>query len=165
VKKNEKTVNRRTPENTSAARQPDGKWKDGQSGNPGGRPKKKASIAYWLNEFAQMTGAGAARACIVFAAEFKKAKGDLPLAAVIAARTLLQLMNDPDPRLLAQVLDRIDGKVSQPVTITYQQEIAELLRAGAVTPQQVRAEVGDDLAAELFALAGVAVNDDASQPE
>lgn len=153
------------PDNTQITRDENGRWrKGGPSPNPGGRPKQKASIAYWLNEFARMTGAEAAAACAVYAAEFKKSKGPLPLAAIIAARALLELMNEPSPALFGQVLDRIDGKVTQPVDVAiWQAEIVTLLRAGQVTPQQVRAELGDDLAAELFALApGVEIADDAT---
>lgn len=41
--------------------------------------------------------------------------------------------------------------------ITWKEEIIALLQAGKVTPAQVRAEIGDDLAGELFIAAGIPV--------
>ncbi len=124
--------NGKQPQNTPPARGPDGKWQKGVSPNPGGRPKNKVSITYWLEQFAGMTGAEAAEACAVYSAQFKKVKGPLPLGAIIAARAILELMNEPGAALFGQVLDRIDGKVAQKIEVD--SEIAQEMRA--MTPEQ-----------------------------
>lgn len=53
-------------------------------------------------------------------------------------------------------LMRYHGAYNDKVTVTWQQEIIDLLRAGQITREQVAAEL-PDLAGELFRLAGVAV--------
>lgn len=82
--------------------------------NAGGRPKNAVSITHWLREFGGMTTAQVADACKLYAAEFKKNDaGELPLAAVLALRMWIALINDPSPGLFSELLDRIDGKVTQ----------------------------------------------------
>lgn len=88
-------------------------WKPGQSGNPGGRKRNTESISYWLSEFASMTGVQVAETLGMFSKEFKKAGDDMPLAAVIAARVILAVINEPDARLFGQLMDRLEGKVTQ----------------------------------------------------
>lgn len=51
------------------------------------------------------------------------------------------------------LVDKIQLLTGQP---TWRGEIIDLLKTGAITPDDVRAELGDDLAAELFDAAGVA---------
>lgn len=82
----------------------------------GGRKPNAHSISAWLQEFAGMTGVELAKLCAVYARDLRKAGDELPLAALVAIRVLMSLINDPDARLLGQALDRIDGKVTQPVT-------------------------------------------------
>lgn len=81
----------------------------------GGRKPNAQSITAWLQEFAGMTGVELAELCAIYARELRKAGDELPLAALVAIRVLMSLINDPDARLLGQALDRIDGKVIQPV--------------------------------------------------
>ena len=81
----------------------------------GGRQPNEKSIAFWLQKFAGMTGVELAELCAIYARELRRAGDELPLAALVAIRVLMSLINDPDARLLGQALDRIDGKVVQPV--------------------------------------------------
>lgn len=96
---------------------PKSAWKPGQSGNPGGRPKNQKSITHWVNEFGNQSPAALSAELKQYAAQLKQVKGDLPIFGHIAIRTLMALINEPDARLLAQVLDRTEGKVSQPVEV------------------------------------------------
>lgn len=82
----------------------------------GGRRPNAQSITAWLQEFAAMTGVELAGLCTIYSRELRKAGDELPLAALVAIRVLMSLINEPDARLLGQALDRIDGKVTQPVT-------------------------------------------------
>jgi hypothetical protein len=95
-------------------RSPGKPFAKGSSANPGGRPRNAVSITYWLREFGAMTTEQVAEACKLYAAEFKKNDaGELPLAAVLALRMWMALINDPSPGLFSELLDRIDGKVTQ----------------------------------------------------
>jgi hypothetical protein len=86
----------------------------GNSGNHEGRPRNAVSITYWLKQFGAMTTDQVAEACKLYAAEFKKNDaGELPLAAVLALRMWMALINEPSPGLFSELLDRIDGKVTQ----------------------------------------------------
>lgn len=95
-------------------RGPGRRFQKGVTLNPGGRPKNAVSITHWLREFGGMTTAQVADACKLYAAEFKKNdSGELPLAAVLAIRMWMALINEPSPGLFSELLDRIDGKVTQ----------------------------------------------------
>ena len=89
----------------------------------GGRQPNDQSITVWLQKFAGMTGAELAKLCRIYARELEKAGDELPLAALIAIRVLMELINDPDARLLGQALDRIDGKVKQPIELSWREKL------------------------------------------
>jgi hypothetical protein len=96
---------------------PEGKrWKKGESGNPAGRPPDQNRIGYWLKEWGGMTSEQAAKLCKLYSAELRKADtGELPLASILALRVWMSLMNEPTPGLFAEVMDRLEGKVTQTV--------------------------------------------------
>lgn len=90
-------------------------FQPGQSGNPAGRPPNENSITYWLREFSGMTGKQAAKLCKLWAKELEKGGDDLPMAGLVALKTVMSLINEPTPGLLGHALDRIDGSVEQKV--------------------------------------------------
>lgn len=134
---------RKPPQNRTKS----GRFKKGQSGNPGGRPKDTESPTRWLREFLTWSPVQSADYLKVYADEFKKyGKQDAPNVAIAAARAVLSLMSDPDPKLWALILDRMDGKVAQPI------EWREEARRAGFDP--------DDIYSKLFGVA-VAVLDGA----
>lgn len=97
---------------------PKSAWKPGQSGNPGGRPKAQKSITYWLDEFGNQTPASLANDLLDYAKQLRQLKGELPIFGHVAIRTLMAIINEPDARLLAQVLDRTEGKVPDKLMVS-----------------------------------------------
>ena len=124
---------------TQKRKAPPTAWQKGQSGNPGGRPKNQQSITYWLNEFGNMTPVQAGKLFKLLARELDKGGDELPVFAIVALRTLVSLMNEPTPGLIAQVLDRTEGKVADKLIL--EDWRAEAAKYGADP---------DALVAELF---------------
>ena len=98
------------------------KGKDERRSTTGGRKKSRESITAWMENFLGMTAVEVADTCAQFAKDFKRFGSDVPIAAAIAARSLLTLLNDTDARLLSVVLDRTEGKVMQPVEVDWRVE-------------------------------------------
>lgn len=130
-------------ENTGKADKPKRKapptaWKPGQSGNPGGRPKNQQSITYWLNEFGNMMPAQLAELCETYAKDLRKVKGEMSMFAHIAVRTLMAQINEPTPGLLAQILDRTEGKVQDKLQVSGDENAPLVVKAFdysiAITP-------------------------------
>jgi hypothetical protein len=74
-------------------------FQKGQSGNPNGRPRNEASITPWIRRLLAEKKAGLTRAERI-------------------AATLLSMAEQGDPNAIRIVLERIDGKVVQPVEQT-----------------------------------------------
>ena len=131
------------------------RWKEGESGNPGGRPKRKESFAHWLNKFGAMTPAEVLDEVKLFEEQLGKVKEEsIPLVGLVSLRVLVSLLNRPDARLFRTVVDRVDGKL--PMTIkTWRDEWVQALKDGTLDPSAVLRELGDELALELFRAAGV----------
>src|SRR5436853_3706870 len=71
-------------------------FQKGQSGNPGGRPRSEQGITPWLKRLL-----------------FEKANGQT--RAELIATTLLNMAIDGDVNAIRVVLERVDGKVLQPI--------------------------------------------------
>ncbi len=110
------------------------RFKPGQSGNPGGRPKLLGeSYKQWL---AKINAEGMTNAeAVAMAIGVKSMQGD-----VSAARELRAATEGEQVRLL-----------------TWQTEIVELLKAGALTPADVVEELGLDDARTILIAAGAAL--------
>jgi hypothetical protein len=144
------------PQNSSGtARKPPGRpFVKGKSGNPGGRPKNEKSISYWLKHFGNLTPALAAKELEGVIAGLKQQPADMPWFKLVALRSLQAMVNEPDSRMLREVMDRTEGRV--PVTVvTWEDEYVRALKGHEVTPEWVRDELGDELAQQLFRAAGV----------
>lgn len=71
---------------------------------------------------------------------------DLPLATRIGAAR--------------EVLDRVEGRPAQAVTVRdWRSNLIELIKAGKLTADAVKQELGSDLATELFIAAGLPISE------
>ena len=82
-------------------------WKPGQSGNPKGRPKNVTYISEELRKFMQS----------VPALVGKDGKPNTSTGAELIALAWFKGMMKGNPALLKEALDRLEGKVAQPVEI------------------------------------------------
>ena len=112
-----------------------------------------------MRDLLSLTPVDAAGQFEAYAQQLRQGGDKAPFAALIAVRQLMALANEPDARLLREVLDRTEGRV--PVTVkTWRDEWIESLKRGDITPEWVRQTLGDDsLAQELFLAAGVILAD------
>ena len=141
MKKSQNTIK------TSKRKAPTTAWKKGHSGNPGGRPKNQQSITYWLNEYGNVTPAALADQCVQYATELRRVKGDMTMFAHIAVRALMAQVNEPSPGLLAQILERTEGKVADKLIVSTWRDA--LTQAGA-DPDSAFQDVIDNITPKLL---------------
>lgn len=95
---------------------PETRFKDGESGNPAGRPRRKPITDAILEELALATGRA------------KRTK------AQHAARKLVQLMLQGDTRAAKLVMAYVEGLPRQPVDVTIRQEAERIAGATGADP-------------------------------
>ena len=96
-------------------------WKPGQSGNPTGRPKTGQSwgeIAkeigdQYPEEVVEIFGSNT-----VMGRAFATFPKGVQIKYSVFYRVIIALMNEPTPGLLKELLDRIEGKVTDPIDLT-----------------------------------------------
>lgn len=93
-----------------------GNWKPGQSGNPKGAPKRGQSWKEIVKEVGNLTPKEADDYCHVIAQKIKSIGDDVTLKQAVILRVFTALLFEPDARLLGLIMDRDEGKVTQPVT-------------------------------------------------
>jgi hypothetical protein len=146
----------KTPQNrTKAGRTPKGTFARGVSGNPGGRPQNQRSISYWLKHFGNMATPLVAKELEGMLRELKKGDAGVDFFQLVAVRTLMAMVNEPDARMLREVMDRTEGKLPTRV-VTWEDDVIGAIKNGA--PYRiVESELGESLARELFHRAGIDV--------
>ena len=88
-------------------------WKPGQSGNPGGRPPEGYSLRRMLiSELKRQTGAKGKKGF--------HAKGELIVQKAV------ELAIDGDPRLIREIMNRVDGYPKQPLDVSMEAEISQI---------------------------------------
>lgn len=93
-----------------------GNWKPGQSGNPKGAPKRGQSWKEIYNAIGNLTPKEASEYCHAVAGKIGSIGDRVTLKEAVVLRVYAALLFDPDARLLNVVMDRDEGKVTQPVT-------------------------------------------------
>ena len=110
-----------TPKLDKKKKPPKTAWAKGVSGNPAGRPKTGQSwgeIAkeigdQYPEEVTELFGANT-----VMGRAFASFPKGVQIKYSVFYRVIISLMNEPTPGLLKELLDRIEGKVTNPVDVT-----------------------------------------------
>lgn len=92
-------------------------WKPGQSGNPAGSPKRGQSWRELIAELGDLDGPAAAERAGFLARQFNKLTPGVTLKELVVLRVFAALIDDPQPGLLNSFMERVEGKVSQPVDL------------------------------------------------
>lgn len=90
--------------------------KGGASPNPKGAPKRGQSWKEIYNTIGNLTPKEAAEYCRAVAGKIGTIGDQVTLKEAVVLRVYAALLFDPDARLLGLVMDRDEGKVTQPVT-------------------------------------------------
>lgn len=102
---------------TTTKRKGNKKWvKGGASPNPKGAPKRGQSWKEIYNTIGNLTPKEAAEYCSAVAKKIGTIGDQVTLKEAVVLRVYTALLFDPDARLLNVVMDRDEGKVTQPVT-------------------------------------------------
>ena len=94
-------------------------WKKGQSGNPHGAPKRGESWREIWDKIGNLTPKEAAEHSKVIAAQIASIGDKVTLKEAVALRVYTSLLFEPSSGLLNAVMERTDGKVMQPIGVSW----------------------------------------------
>ena len=94
-------------------------WKKGQSGNPNGAPKRGESWREIWDKIGNLTPKEAAEHSKVIAAQIASIGDKVTLKEAVALRVYTSLLFEPSSGLLNAVMERTDGKVMQPIGVSW----------------------------------------------
>lgn len=103
-------------------------WKPGQSGNPAGGPKRGQSWKEIINEVGQLTPDEAREMSQKIFANIHLGN-EVTLNQAVVLRVYAALLFDPQPGLLNAFMERVEGKVAQPITQMTDAELREFITA------------------------------------
>ena len=121
-----------TTGNRKKRRTPVTAWKKGQSGNPKGRPRSGESWAELIKQIGELTPKAAAESYKAIAGRLAEIGDNVTLKEAVVLRVYAALLFEPDARLLNALMDRAEGKVSQPIDLTWQKQLEQ----NGITPEQ-----------------------------
>ena len=109
--------------NSGKKSMPKGKpWPKGVSGNPRGRPPDGESWAAIIREVGNMTGNDVAEWFDAYRNDCRRL-GKVQFKHAIVARVFLDLLHEPKAALFNAIMDRAEGKMAQPMGISWRKEI------------------------------------------
>lgn len=108
-------------------------WKPGQSGNPVGAPKRGESWAEIIKRFGEMTPSEAAQVSMELAKKLLSIGDGITLKQAVVLRVYTALLFEPQAGLLNAFMERAEGRVTQPIEMTWRDEA----RAHGVDPDAV----------------------------
>lgn len=91
-----------------------GSWKPGQSGNPKGSPKRADTWGALFKRYGDMTGPElvARLEQMKVVDDFSLLPKEMKLKELVVISTFAQMLKDPKPGLLEQMMERTEGKVA-----------------------------------------------------
>lgn len=103
--------------NDKIKKKPRGKpFPKGVSGNPKGAPKRGKSWAELFDSIGELTGSEASEKVIkLWSKTFNALPEGITLKENVVLRVYAALLDDSNPRLLKEVMERVEGKVAQPI--------------------------------------------------
>jgi len=105
---------------------PPGAWKKGQSGNPKGAPRRGESWAELLSSIGKMTGPELAKHWDTKAKELNKLPKDVTLKELVVISAYVSLLRDFSGSIWDKMMDRSEGKVTQPIEVDWREEAKRL---------------------------------------
>ena len=100
-------------------------WKKGESGNPAGRPGFGQSWAEVIKKIGDMTPGQAAKHCREIAGSLSPMGDKITMKEAVVMRVYASLLFEPTPGLLNAFMERVEGKVTQPVEVSDWRKEAE----------------------------------------
>ena len=105
-------------------------WKPGQSGNPAGGPKRGQSWKEIIAEIGQLTPDEAREMSQKIFANIHLGN-EVTLNQAVVLRVYASLLFEPQPGLLNAFMERVEGKVAQPITQMTDAELRDFI-AGTI---------------------------------
>lgn len=121
--------------------------------NMAGRPPDGLTRAGLTRDIGRMTGIEAAEAFPLYATEFRKL-GTTRLIDAFVARTYFAGIAEPASGMFGTVMDRVEGRVPQSLTVEPSEALQKAMRQLGLSPEAV---ARDPLATSLFRLLGTPV--------
>jgi len=97
-------------------------WKPGQSGNPKGRPREGESWTAIIKKIGDMSGPQLAEHFSIYAAQLRKL-GPVTMKEAVVIRAYMQLAFEASGSLFNALVDRAEGKVSQPLDVSWRDDL------------------------------------------
>jgi len=147
------------PANTKVSRARNGQWLKGTpSPNPRGRPSVGESWKEIIDAIGKMTSDrihGMVGNNDLGSAFQQMPKG-IPMRDLVVMRVFSALMFEPQNGLWNTLIERVDGKVPQPVQLDVTEELRRLMQDLNLTPTDI---ASDPALAALFGMAGVKMSE------
>ena len=129
-------------------------WKPGQSGNPNGAPKRGESWREIIDSvgkmFAEEVSAEVGNNDLGRA--YRQLPRGIAMKRLVVMRIFTALMFEPTAGLWNPLMERVEGKVIQPIDITiWQRDYAEAIRQGTLTFAALELQFGPDGATHILA--------------
>lgn len=113
---------KKKPANTQITGKRGGKtktsWKEGESGNPKGAPKRGESWTEIIKFYGDMTPQEAAEHATKIAGKLRTMGDHLTLKQAVVLKVYVSLADEPTASLLNSFMDRAEGKVREQVDVT-----------------------------------------------
>src|SRR5512143_3803141 len=91
------------------------RWKAGESGNPKGAPKRGESWAELFKTIGDLTPDEVAEMATRWAARLRTLPKGVTLKTLVVIRAYTSLLDESNARLLAEVMNRAEGKTADKV--------------------------------------------------